>query len=73
MNRCTPAGATASKGLVAADSRFQAVNFPGARQTFLTGINNVGTIVGDYLGSDNHFHGFKLKNGTFTTIHPTAQ
>lgn len=68
----TPAASTSSKGFVAAGSGFASVNFPGARQTFLGGINNFGTIVGEYIGSDNHFHGFKLKNGQFTAIHPNG-
>lgn len=68
----TPSGSTASKGFVATSTRFQSVTFPGASQTFLTGINNFGVIVGDYLGSDNHFHGFKLKSGVFSTIHPNG-
>lgn len=68
----TPAGSTASRGFVAAGSNFASVKFPGAMQTFLGGINNFGTIVGEYLGSDNHFHGFKLKNGQFTSIHPNG-
>src|SRR6185437_16161320 len=68
----SPAGSTAFKGFAATSSHFQSVTFPGASQTFLTGVNNFGTIVGDYIGSDNHFHGFKLKNGVFTTIRPNG-
>lgn len=68
----TPSGSTLFKGFAATSSRFQTVTFPGSSQTFLTGINKFGTIVGDYLGSDNHFHGFKLKNGQFSTIHPNG-
>lgn len=68
----TPAGSTVSKGFVASGSQFQSVTFPGARGTFITGINKYGSLVGDYLGSDNHFHGFKLKNGQFTSIHPNG-
>jgi hypothetical protein len=66
------AGSTPNQGFVAAGSHFQAVKFPGASQTFLTGTNNFGAIVGHYIGSDNHFHGFLLKNGKFTTIHPNG-
>jgi probable HAF family extracellular repeat protein len=68
----TPSGSTLSKGFAATSSRLQTVTFPGASQTFLTGINKFGTIVGDYIGSDNHFHGFKLKSGQFSTIHPNG-
>jgi probable HAF family extracellular repeat protein len=38
----------------------------------LTGINKFGVIVGQYFGSDNHFHGFKLQSGHFTIIHPNG-
>jgi probable HAF family extracellular repeat protein len=60
------------RGFVNSGTKFQTVTFPGARSTFLNGINRFGTIVGDYLGADNHFHGFRLKNGQFTTIHPNG-
>ena len=30
------------------------------------GINNSGTVCGDYVGSDGNFHGFFLSGGTFT-------
>ncbi len=30
------------------------------------GINNSGTVCGDYVGSDGNFHGFFLSRGTFT-------
>src|SRR5260370_14267399 len=30
------------------------------------GINNLGTVCGDYLGSDGNLHGFFLSGGTFT-------
>lgn len=68
----TPTGSTLSRGFAATSTRFQAVTFPGASQTFLTGINKYGSLVGDYIGTDGHFHGFKLKNGQFTTIHPNG-
>ena len=68
----TPSGSTLSKGFAATSSRFQTVTFPGASQTFLTGINKFGTIVGDFIGTDGRFHGFKLKNGQFSTIHPNG-
>jgi probable HAF family extracellular repeat protein len=67
------AGVTASnRGFVKTSSTFQTIKFPGASQTFVSASNNFGVIVGDYIGSDNHFHGFKLQNGKFTTIHPNG-
>jgi uncharacterized membrane protein len=67
-----PSGSSLSKGFAATSSRFQTVTFPGASQTFLTGINKFGTIVGNFIGSDNRFHAFKLQNGHFSTIHPNG-
>lgn len=68
----SPAGSTAQKGFAATSSRFQSVTFPGASQTFVNGINKFGILVGDFIGSDGHFHGFKLASGDFTTIHPNG-
>lgn len=67
-----PSTTPSNRGFVKTSSGFQTIKFPGASQTFVAGSNNFGTIVGDYIGSDNHFHGFKLKNGTFTKIHPNG-
>jgi len=67
-----PGSIPSNRGFVKTSSGLQTIKFPGASQTFVGGSNNFGTIVGDYIGSDNHFHGFKLKNGTFTKIHPNG-
>lgn len=67
-----PGSTPSNTGFVKTSSSFKTVKFPGAKQTFVSASNNFGTIVGDYIGSDNHFHGFKLKNGVFTTIHPNG-
>ena len=67
-----PGSTPSNRGFVKTSSSFQTIKFPGASQTFVAASNNFGTIVGDYIGSDNHFHGFKLKNGAFTKIHPNG-
>lgn len=66
----TPTGSSKAKGFVKSGSGFQSVVVPGSFPTYLNGINKYGTIVGDYIGADNHFHGFVLKNGQFTSINP---
>jgi|GEM_PF-1413967 probable HAF family extracellular repeat protein len=68
----TPTGSNNQRGFVNSGTKFQSVTFPGAQSTFLKGINRFGTIVGDYLGTDGHFHGFRLKNGQFSSIHPNG-
>ena len=67
-----PGTTPSNRGFVKTSSSFKTIKFPGASQTFVSASNNFGTIVGDYIGSDNHFHGFKLNNGVFTTIHPNG-
>lgn len=42
---------------------FVALNFPGAQVTQALGINNVGDIVGRYLGADGLFEGFLVSMG----------
>jgi len=34
----------------------------------VTKISNSGVVVGSYQAADTHFHGFALKNGTYTRI-----
>jgi hypothetical protein len=54
--------------------RYVAINFPGAFSTDVTGINNLGEIVGFYTLAQNcnpnpcPTHGFKLVNGHFTAV-----
>ena len=43
------------------------LSVPNATASFGSGINNTGTILGGYIGSDGQF-GFALKNGTYTDI-----
>lgn len=66
----TPKGSTISNGFVTHGTSFQSVSFPPHLPTFLRGINSFGTIVGTYLGTDNHFDAIKLQNGKFTILRP---
>ena len=47
---------------------FTQIDFPGSVQSEAFGINAAGDIVGRYLGTDGHHHGFLLRNGNFTSI-----
>ena len=63
-----------SNGVTRAFVRFRNGNFrapivePNDTAGFTEGrgINNSGTVCGDYVGSDGNFHGFFLSGGTFT-------
>jgi len=44
------------------------ITVPGAQYTQVTGINNQGTVVGYYFGTDNLIHGFSHAGGTFTPV-----
>jgi hypothetical protein len=56
-------------GLVRSGSNIVTVDYPGATDTWLTGINYWGTIVGNYYSSSSpEGNAFKLKNGVFTPI-----
>jgi len=48
--------------------KFKTYSVPGALQTWLTGINNSGAIVGYYLDQQGNSHGFTLTNGKFRQI-----
>ena len=54
-------------GVVVYTSSTATVNYPGAGDTFLHGINQWGSILGAYLTSGN-YRGFELKNGNFIKI-----
>jgi probable HAF family extracellular repeat protein len=43
---------------------------PGAYGTFAEGINNSGQIVGSYDAGGQHYHGFLLNQGSYTTLDP---
>lgn len=59
-------GGAGMHGVVIHGSTIQTVDFPGASDTRLYGINKYGTIVGTY---NTDTKAFKLKNGTFSSIH----
>jgi uncharacterized membrane protein len=48
--------------------KFKTYSVPGALQTWLTGINNSGVIVGWYVDQQGNCHGFSLTNGKFKQI-----
>ena len=57
-------------GFLLSGNNFANLDYPGATDTELWGINSLGTIVGAYtLDQYQHIDGFKLKNGVFTRIH----
>lgn len=66
----TPKGSTVSEGFVTHGTNFLAVRFASGRPTFLRGINSFGTIVGAFIGTNNHFDAIKLQSGKFTILHP---
>jgi probable HAF family extracellular repeat protein len=43
-------------------SAFRTINFPDAINSFASGINSEGKIVGGYQSADGHYHGFLLSN-----------
>ena len=47
---------------------FTAIDFRGARNTYLYGINNSGEIVGSYEDVNRNEHGFLYAGGNFTSI-----
>ena len=58
-------------------SAFRTINFPDAINSFASGINSEGKIVGGYQSADGHYHGFLLSNdevdpmiAPFTTSRP---
>jgi len=60
-----PAGAL--NGFSYNNGKYQTINFPGSLAfTRASSVNDSGTIVGDYLGSDTHNHGYLLTNGSYT-------
>ncbi len=51
----------------AASGNFTTIDYPGAVQTQVWGINSAGDMVGGF-GDAAGWHGFLLRNGTYTTI-----
>jgi hypothetical protein len=56
-------------GIVVYGSSSATVNYPGASDTYSTGINKWGSIVGFYLDASKQYQGYELKNGKYTKIH----
>jgi len=61
-------------------SAFRTINFPDAVNSFASGINSEGKIVGGYESADGHYHGFLLSNSEVdpliapsTTSQPNAR
>jgi uncharacterized membrane protein len=64
-------GLNHNHGWVLSGSNTAVVNYPGAADTFLQGINRWGTIVGAYFDPNTYMEkAFVLKNGVFTHILP---
>lgn len=57
-----------SCGSACAASIFQTIDYPGAQATYANGINDLGTIVGEYFAADGRRHGYILRDGQYTTI-----
>ena len=49
---------------------YTTIDYPGATETYGTGINSNGDVVGLYDDPANVFHGFLFSNGIFTAIDP---
>lgn len=47
---------------------FTTIDVPGALETWVEGINNSGAMVGQYIDSSGHSHGFKLIGSKVTNI-----
>jgi uncharacterized membrane protein len=57
----------------ATPNRFTTIDYPGATQTFVNGINSAGDIVGGWVDTAGNEHGFLLHDGAFTSFdYPVA-
>jgi len=56
-----------------AQGTYTKIDFPGAQDTLVRGINSAGELVGCYDTGDLNLHGFLLSQGTFTTIDDPGQ
>jgi len=54
--------------VMAKPARFITIDYPGAVDTFVFGINPAGDIVGGYTDTLGHKHGFALRNGNFISF-----
>ena len=57
-----------SEGFVLSNGKYTITDVPGATNTSLFGINNLGDIVGSYVDTSGTTHGFLKSNGSITTI-----
>jgi len=63
----TPATATSASPLGGyVSGTYTTIDYPGAAQTDISGINNLGTMVGYYIDTAGIYHGFIYQRGTFT-------
>ena len=71
---CMPATATSASPLGGyASGTYTTIDYPGAVQTDISGINNLGTMVGYYVDAAGVDHGFIYQRGTFTPFNdPSA-
>ncbi len=53
---------------LAGPATFSTIDYPGAAKTFANGINAGGDIVGSFVDSAGHEHGYVLRDGLFTVI-----
>jgi uncharacterized membrane protein len=58
----------ASAPLVLAQGTYTQVDYPGAVQTYVYGIDTAGDVVGAYVDTNNNVHGFLLSSGIFTVL-----
>jgi len=47
---------------------FTSFDYPGAKSTYATAINNAGVIVGYYTDASNNYYGFTYTGSTFTSL-----
>jgi len=67
MTAVVPAAATPPSPLAGyASGTYTTINYPGAAQTDISGINNLGTMIGYYVDTGGLDHGFIYQHGRFT-------
>jgi len=57
-------------GFLFSGGTYTTIDVPGARDTYVTAINNSGQIAGYIVDSNGNYHDFLLSGGTFTTFDP---
>jgi probable HAF family extracellular repeat protein len=61
-------GWTSDHGFELKKNSFSTINYPGAVQTGVFGINKKGDIVGAFEDTAGNIHGFKFSSGTYTQL-----